>query len=742
MRAPFPPLHQSFFERREVNVSRMIRSVLVILLVSCGWGCATAGGPGLTNYAPISPEASPAEVIELAATITPSERQLAWQELEMTAFLHFGVNTFTDREWGDGREDPAVFNPTELDTRQWMRVLRDAGMKLVILTAKHHDGFALWPTETTEHSVRNSPWRNGQGDVVREAAEAAREYGLRFGVYLSPWDRNAESYGDSPRYNQFFLDQLRELLTWYGPIDEVWFDGAKGDDVDQEYDWAAYYSLARELQPEAVIAVRGPDVRWVGTETGYGRETEWSVVGTELPDPELAAAGILMPPLEPQDADLGSRAKLAEAEALFWYPSEVDVSIRPGWFYHASQDHQVKSLAKLVDIYYSSIGRNSVLLLNVPPDPRGLIHEVDADHLMQLRRFVDATFAENLAVGARVEASSAARKHPAEHVLDDDAQRYWLAAEGDTSAVLTFQFEQPITFNTLRLQEQIRVGQRIERFVLEGWNGADWEPITEGTTVGYKRLLRFPAVETDRVRLRIDSSRLNPTLSAFGLHLAPEVLDDPVIARGRDGVVRIVTESPDPVIVYTLDGSEPTPASPRYTEPFPLPQGGVVRARAFINEMSEGSAIVERQFDIAKTTWRVVSASNEPRGLEAARAIDERAATMWHTTWQNNERPHPHEIVIDFGETLTLQGFTYLPRQDGNVSGTVDRYSLFISDDGENWGEPAAQGAFENVMNNPIEQAVRFATPVQGRYMRFVAHSSVIEGETWTSVAELGVITR
>lgn len=723
-------------------MSRTIRLALVVLLAGWGSGCASVGAPRPSNFAPVPAGSSLEEVIELAANVTPSERQRAWQELEMTAFLHFGVNTFTDREWGDGREDPAVFNPSELDTRQWMRVLRDAGMKLVILTAKHHDGFALWPTETTEHSVKNSPWRDGEGDVVREAAEAAREFGLRFGVYLSPWDRNAESYGDSPRYNQFFLDQLRELLTWYGPIDEVWFDGAKGDDVNQEYDWAAYYSLVRELQPEAVIAVRGPDVRWVGTETGYGRETEWSVVGTELPDPELARAGILMPPLEPQDADLGSREKLAEAEALFWYPSEVDVSIRPGWFYHASQDHQVKSLAKLVDIYYSSIGRNSVLLLNVPPDPRGLIHEIDADHLLQLRRFVGATFSQNLAAGAQVEASSSSRGHPAERLLDGNPRSYWAAAEGDTTAVLTFDLPEPVSFNTLLLQEEIGVGQRVESFLLEGWDGSGWAPITEGTTIGYKRLLRFPVVETDQVRLQIESSRLNPTLSAFGLHRAPEVLDDPVISRSRDGVVRIVTESPDPVIVYTLDGSEPTAASMRYSEPFPLPDGGVVRARAFINEMSEGSATAQREFDIAKTNWRVVSASDEPRGLEAARAIDERPGTMWHTTWQNNQRAHPHEIVIDFGESLTLQGFTYLPRQDGNPSGTVYQYSLYLSEDGENWGEPAAEGAFENVMNNPIEQAVRFAQPVEGRYMRFVAHSSVVEGETWTSVAELGVITR
>jgi alpha-L-fucosidase len=476
-----------------------------------------------SSFVAVPPGATPGEVVRLAASVTPSPRQLAWQELEMTAFLHFGINTFTDREWGDGSEDPALFAPSALDARQWMRVLRDAGVRLVILTAKHHDGFCLWPSRFTEHSVKNSPWKNGQGDVVREAAEAAREYGLKFGVYLSPWDRNAPSYGDSPRYNEYFANQLRELLTSYGPIDEVWFDGAKGDNVNQEYDWERYYSVVRELQPRAVIAVRGPDVRWVGTESGYGRETEWSVVGAPLPDPALARAGILMPPVEPQDRDLGSRDRLREARALFWYPSEVDVSIRPGWFYHPAEDARVKSLSRLVDIYYSSVGRNSVLLLNVPPDRRGLIHENDAARLRELRRVVDETFARNLAAGARIQASSAGPGHAAAAMLDADSGSYWMAAAGDTAAVLTFQLPAPVTFDRLLLQERIRVGQRIARFALEGWDGAAWRPLVDGTTVGYKRLLRFPATTTDRVRLRIESARSSPTLSAFGLFRAPEV---------------------------------------------------------------------------------------------------------------------------------------------------------------------------------------------------------------------------
>ena len=459
----------------------------------------------------------------IAANIIPSPNQLAWQELEFIAFAHFGMNTFTDREWGEGTENPSLFNPTDFNARQWARVLKDAGLKMLIVTAKHHDGFCLWPSRYTEHSVKNSPWREGKGDVVREVAEACREAGLKLGIYLSPWDRHEPTYGDTPAYNEHFRNQLRELLSNYGEIGEVWFDGACGEGPNgkrQEYDWPSYYRVVRKCQPKAVIFGMGPDLRWVGTEMGYGRETEWSVVPVQI-KAGLASPGAsldeLFVPGDMTADDLGSRDKVANARALAWYPAETDVSIRPGWFYHAKEDGEVKTPQKLIDIFFSSAGRNGVLLLNVPPDRRGLIHENDIQSLMGMRRILDRTFQTNLASGAEVEASGEMRGHPARFILDGDMETYWTTQENVKSAVLEFALPIKQTFDVALLQENIRVGQRIEGFTLEAWDGKDWIPFAQGTTIGYKRLLRFPETTADKVRLTIIKSRTNPTLSAFGL---------------------------------------------------------------------------------------------------------------------------------------------------------------------------------------------------------------------------------
>jgi alpha-L-fucosidase len=314
--------------------------------------------------------------------------------MEFIAFAHFGMNTFTDREWGRGTEDLSLFNPTGFSARQWVRAFKAAGMRMVIVTAKHHDGFCLWPSRYTEHSVKSSPWRAGKGDVVREVAEACREAGLKLGIYLSPWDRHEPTYGDSPAYNEHFRSQLRELLTNYGEVGEVWFDGACGEGPNgkrQEYDWPSYYKVVRECQPRAVIFGMGPDLRWVGTETGYGRETEWSVVPVKIREDSISPPPSLDDLFIPGDMtaeDLGGREQISGARVLAWYPAETDVSIRPGWFYHAKEDGEVKMPQKLIDIYFSSVGRNGVLLLNVPPDSRGLIHENDIRSLMGMRRIL------------------------------------------------------------------------------------------------------------------------------------------------------------------------------------------------------------------------------------------------------------------------------------------------------------------------------------------------------------------
>jgi len=457
-----------------------------------------------------------------AARVTPSPRQVAWQELELTCFVHFSINTFTDREWGTGRESPARFNPTELDADQWVGVCKEAGMKLLILTCKHHDGFCLWPTKTTEHSVRHSPFRDGKGDVVKEVADACRRHGIKFGVYLSPWDRHDPRYG-SDAYNDVYKVQLRELLTSYGEITEVWWDGACGEGPNgrrQVYDWPGYIALVRELQPNAVIFGQGPDVRWVGNENGLARDSEWSVLPWGMGDRT--------------QRDLGHRHYLIGAKRLMWYPAECDVSIRPGWFYHASQDDKVKSLARLLEIYYRSVGRNAVLLLNIPPDRRGRFHENDVARLRRFRAVLDETFGNDLAAAAAVSADATRPGFVPGAITDGDRGTYWTTPEGACVARLIIEMKRPVTFDRARLQEMITTGQRIERFRLDAEVEGRWREIARGTTIGYQRLLRFPAVTAKRVRLAILESRDSPTLRSFGLFKAsPEEGTDPTTLRYR-----------------------------------------------------------------------------------------------------------------------------------------------------------------------------------------------------------------
>lgn len=448
--------------------------------------------------------ATVAEKIEMASRLVPTPQQLEWQRMELTAFLHFGVNTFTGREWGDGTEDSAIFNPTSLDCEQWVRTLKESGFKMAIITAKHHDGFCLWPTKTTRHSVASSSWKGGKGDVVRELRDACKKYGIKFGVYLSPWDRNASCYGDSPAYNQFFIEQLTELLTNYGEVHEVWFDGANGEGPNgkkQIYDWDAILKTIRRLQPKAVTAIMGDDVRWVGNEKGIGRETEWSATAltpgiyprSGEQNKELGIFG--------KAKDLGGRDIVARATELFWYPSEVDVSIRPGWFYHADQDKQVKSLNHLTDIYFKSVGYNSVLLLNIPPDLRGLINENDVQRLKEFSSYLKKTFARN-------------------YVLKGNE-----AWHGTSGTVRQYDIQKDALVNAFMIQEDISKGQRIESFLVEAYKDGSWIHMAEGTTVGYKRLVRFSDTRPERIRVTIRSARGVANVAAVGLFYAEPLAD-------------------------------------------------------------------------------------------------------------------------------------------------------------------------------------------------------------------------
>ena len=461
--------------------------------------------------------------------VTPSARQLSLQEMEFYAFVHFSVNTFTDREWGDGSESPGIFDPKRLDAGQWVRSIRAAGMKGLILTCKHHDGFCLWPSRHTAHSVAASPFRGGRGDVVAETAQACREDGIRFGVYLSPWDRNSPLYGTGKPYDDYFVNQLTELLTGYGEIFSVWLDGACGEGPNgkkQYYDWDRYYAVIRELQPGACIHVCGPDVRWCGNEAGDTREAEWSVVPLRARDTEKVASRSQQSEgntfrqrgISARDRDLGSRAILADEPELIWYPAEVNTSIRPGWFYHPSEDDQVKPLDRLIDIYEKSVGGNATLLLNIPPTRDGLFHQNDVRRLAELGAYLRETYGANLLdERARLRATMSAQGHGIDNVRADDDTFYMPAEEGQPSEVI-LEWPEPLPIRRVVMKEQLKLSQRVERYAVDIRREGAWAQAAEGLVVGHKRIVALDGTPTDGLRIRIPDARVAPTLSFIGVY--------------------------------------------------------------------------------------------------------------------------------------------------------------------------------------------------------------------------------
>lgn len=462
----------------------------------------------------------------------PSERQLTYEKMEFFCFIHFTVNTFTGSEWGDGKEDVSIFNPTELDARQWVKTVKDAGMKGLILTCKHHDGFCLWPSKYTEHSVKNSPYKNGNGDIVREAAEACKEFGLKFGVYLSPWDRNNSSYGKGKEYDDYYVNQLTELLTEYGELYTIWLDGACGEGANgkvQKYDWNRYYKVMRELQPNAVISISGPDVRWCGNEAGEVRESEWSVVAKDMTDPSITAElsqhedneEFRDRPLDETQSDLGSRERLKNEKELVWYPAETDVSIRPGWFYHEEEDDKVCSFENLKDIYLKSVGGNTTLLLNIPPMKNGKIHEKDIAILKRLGEFINDTFKNNLLKNALITTvpEHDCRGNSPDMMRTDDYNTYFMNKEGDNKLLIEIKFDECKKLNYLVLKEAITFSQRVEKFnVYFNDESGNKIKIFEGTTIGYKRIIDLKGTKTDNLTIEIEDSRVAPVMSFVGVY--------------------------------------------------------------------------------------------------------------------------------------------------------------------------------------------------------------------------------
>lgn len=460
--------------------------------------------------------------------IVPSERQITHQHLEFYAFIHFTVNTFTGEEWGTGTEPASIFNPTSLDTEQWVTSIKASTMKGIILTCKHHDGFCLWPSKYTEHSVKNSPYKNGQGDIVKELANACKKHGIKFGVYLSPWDRNNTTYGHGKAYDDYFINQLTELLTNYGDIFTVWFDGACGEGRNgkkQIYDWNRYYAKIRELMPTACISVCGNDIRWCGNEAGHTRKSEWSVVPKSLTTAETIAEKsqqvdteeFRKKHLESTDEDLGSRKVLAHEDELIWYPAEVDTSIRPGWFYHAKEDDKVRPFEDLIDIYYKSVGGNSMLLLNIPPDTRGLLHENDVLRLKEIGDHITNSFSNKHEIKS-ITSDYDDGKNIITHVLEDNLDSYFKTVDGQITATIKIKLSQPSTIKYIVLKENIALSQRIESFEVSCLLEDTLVYSCTKTVVGYKNIIRVPAVLADTVLIKIRDSRVSPTLSFIGVY--------------------------------------------------------------------------------------------------------------------------------------------------------------------------------------------------------------------------------
>lgn len=662
------------------------------------------------------------EIAAAANNVRPSARQFAWQQLGFTAFVHFGMNTFTDRESGDGDEQPDTFAPTGLDAEQWATTFADAGMKGLVLTCKHHDGFCLWPTGSTTHSVAHSKWRDGKGDVVREVAAACRQHGLAFGIYVSPFDRNNKAFGTGA-YQEVFAAQLSELCTSYGPLFEVWFDRA-GCPVDDPavFDWQRMFRIVRKLQPLAVLAITGPDVRWVGNDAGRTRAQEWSVLPLDsddaaaFEDSKNAWQSLTRLRARNEAADLGSRSALANARRLFWWPAETGVSIRPSWFFHPAEDDQVKSLPTLLAFYYAAVGGNSQLLLNVPANTNGRIAEADCAVLRDLGACLRATFAKDLAADAL------------KKTYDFAGELYFPSAR---------------TVSVIELAEDVeRAGQCVESFRIDSWDGQQWRQFQAGTTIGMRRLLRFPPTKVQGLRYWIEQSRGAAKIKTFAVFRAPDLLVAPTILRDRNGSITIGGEGN---LRFTTDGSPPSSASPRYEHPFTLARGGIVRAIGLPDESKDRTSIgipraAEACFGITTSKWSLLECSSEQAPEECANnAFDGDPSTIWHSRYKPWTEPYPHHLAIDLGESVTVTGFRYLSRPSG-MNGTIADYSFAVLDAANNWRE-VARGTFtKTAAGSPVK--VLLSEPAKDIHAIRLTALREVDDRAFAACAELQLLVQ
>ena len=663
----------------------------------------------------------------------PTQKQLAWHEMEFYAFVHFSLNTFTNKEWGYGDESPALFNPTNLDVRQWARIAKEAGMKGIILVAKHHDGFCLWPSAYTERSVKNSPWQNGKGDLVKELAAACKEYDLKLGLYLSPWDRNHAEYG-KPGYITYFRNQLKELLTNYGDVFEMWFDGANGGDgyygganemrkinTLEYYNWDETYKLIYKTAPNTLVWGVGPsEARWIGNEEGRAGRTNWSLLR--------------------QKEELAGKVHYSEfvsghEDGERWVPGEADVSIRPGWFYHSVEDDKVRSLDEMVDIYYESIGRNATLLLNLPVDRRGLVHENDEQRLKELVAVIKADFKTEVLTSSKISASNTrgnTNTYAVQNVVDGNKNTYWATADDVKTADLEFTFDKPTAVNRILLQEYIPLGQRVKGFTVEAKVDGNWQTVATETTIGYKRILRIKTVVASALRIKITDSKSNIVISNIQAYNAPLFVRAPDVQRDKNGDVTLKSEEGNS-IYYTVDGSKPTAKSTLYKGVFQFKKAVTINAIAINKEENRSSAVKTAKYGASKEKWTILAVSSGDIKT-ATRIIDGNLETDWGFGGDANKLPQ--EITIDMGAALKINGFTYVPQQVGNNLNLISNYEFYTSTDNVTWTKQS-EGEFSNIKHNPIAQVKSF-TPLKARYLRFVALAGIGKSQT-VSIAEISI---
>lgn len=723
-------------------------SICILIQASCAQKNKIEGLEVKSTYEVLEGDSNDT-ILKKAAHVVPTENQYGALKNEFIAFIHFGPNTFTRMEWGNGKEDPKVFDLKNLDTDQWCDAMKSAGMKMVIITVKHHDGFVLWQSRYTKHGIMSTPFQDGKGDILKELSASCQKFGLKLGVYLSPADLyqienkeglygNLSTYSDRiiPRpiegrpfknkttftfnvddYNEYFLNQLFELLTEYGPIHEVWFDGAhpkrKGG---QKYNYLAWKELISTLAPEAVVFGK-QDIRWCGNESGGTRDTEWNVI-PYMDDPKLMNRfGDLI------EKDLGSREKLYKGKFLHYQQAETNTSIREGWFYRDDTSQKVRSTDDVFDIYERSVGGNSTFLLNIPPNREGLFSPEDVKVLGEVGDRIKATYGHNVFENAS----------GPDHVLDEDTESYELLSDSDKEIVITT--ETPVTINRLVIQEAIATqGERVEKHAVDAWINNAWKTVAESSNIGYKRILRFPEVTSGKFRIRILESRFYPAISNVTAHYYKTRPPQLAISRNFEGLLHIepkkhdfgwkphgenITDNlnADYEIRYTTNGSNPTKDSELFKEGVQIASKEV---KAIAIDKNEIGSIASHVFGILKTDWKLVDSDSSTGNRTAALALDENPQTYWQSKSTNSK----HFIIVNLGKDYTLKGFAYTP-QTSTSEGMIEEGVFLVSQDGKKWTKHT-DFKFGNLINDPVRRTFYFKAPITAQYVKI--QSKVIAG--------------